>query len=346
MAQHQVDCIQLLKKRKCKEDDTGSKFKEFKNAETTEGLASFDWACMLFSVVELLTKSSFKQYLVEGEIPLDELPHCLVLTLDWLQTQWRVVWCLRHYFKCNVEAVPDITHRRMNDLNLATDAAGWSFTKQRGFIVANIHFGPWNGGGYHKDIQEVCLDLSQNEDPNSPLLLYFWPRIIVDLRLPLEEQGLEGRKHFLAGLPNMKFCRTKNEKASHCKWDSLQKAWMSGQDEYCGPFCYAVTVLAKKKKWINTLEDLTSEDQAVDPVLWQPLEEEAAPIPKGKGKGKHKGKAKAKAKAAVAPTKQRAIAKSEVQRDRAKCANTLHFVLKTVFNLDFVYDMRKRYTYI
>ena len=97
-AQHQVDCIQLLKRRKCKEDDTGSKSKELKAAETTEGLASFDWACMLFSVVQLLTKSSFKQFVSAGELPLDELPKCLVLCLDWLQTQWHVVWCLRHYF--------------------------------------------------------------------------------------------------------------------------------------------------------------------------------------------------------------------------------------------------------
>ena len=138
---------------------------------------------------------------------------------------------MRHKAQLKFERILEITHRRMNDLNNAVAAVGRTSVRQKCLVCANVHYGPWNGGAFHPDIKEMALDLSENADPNEPVLLWFWPRIVDCMGLQPEERGVDGRKKFLSNLLNMKLIRVKTEKASKAKWGSLQKSWNRSQDK-------------------------------------------------------------------------------------------------------------------
>ena len=116
------------------------------------------------------------------------------MCMDFLQVQFRAAFFMRHRLGHNVEAIIEITHRRMNDMNLGMDSTGRADVRQKAGVITSVHYGPWNGGGFHKQIKEMAADLGQNADENEAILVHFWPRIIVDHRLPPEEHGAPGRK--------------------------------------------------------------------------------------------------------------------------------------------------------
>jgi hypothetical protein len=121
-------------------------------------------------------------------------------------------------------------------------------------------------------------------DPNDPVLMFFWSRIVFDMELPVEEQGVEGRKAFLTSLPSLPPFRVKGEKSSKQKWGSLQRAWGHSKDGYVGPDLFVKTYLALKKKWNKSLSDLLPTAVSIDsPVTLMPPMAENAPSSSSSG---------------------------------------------------------------
>ena len=289
--EYERDCVELLKR---KHDETAAeapKSKQMKRQVILDGLATFDYGMLLDDTVNLVTGRPLTQFHNPGPLPLDRMPRTLVICADFLQTQWRCGWYLRHKCELNLELILETTHRRHNDITLATSEAGYSGVHQRALIVENAHYGPWSGGAHHKDIQECALDLSENAPTNDPILLHFWPTIILDLKLEPELHGAEGRKWFLEHLLAMDFVRVRSGKSAKSRWASVSKYWMDCHDSYPGALAYVLTHFGKRKRWIKCLDDLQPPSSSVDVVQMEiPLV--AAPAPKAKAKGKAAAAAK------------------------------------------------------
>jgi hypothetical protein len=118
----------------------------------------------------------------------------------------------------------------------------------------------------------------------------------------------------------------------------VNKTWMDGQDDYCGSLAYILAHLAKRKKWITSLDDLSSQSSTLDTVHLEVLPAPAAPKAKAKGAAKAKGKA---APAVMSAAKLRDEASKDIGRDRKRTCHTLHFVLQNVASKEFVGEMRE-----
>ena len=300
---HERDTIQLLRRR------AGNKpaLKKAKIAADTEHLASFDFMASLADVLCLMASQGLDGWFVEGPLDLNTVPRSLILTMDFQQTQWRVLWFLRHWVGLNIEGVLELVHRRNNDLGLAIIEADFGTVRDRGFICANVHFGPLPHGGNHAELRDVALDLSTNACPDDPELMFFWPKIKHELKLPVESDNREGRQAFLHGLPEMRNIKTHGVKASNGKWGSLQEAWTKGMDQFIGTDLYVMTHLGKRKRWLpNGIQDLYPVSSACDQLIRHgsaallPAAVAASLGPTGKAAAKAKtgavpaGKAKAK----------------------------------------------------
>ena len=139
------------------------------------------------------------------------------------QVQWRVLWFLRHKVRLNVEGFLEPVHRRKNDLNLAIYESDYGTIADKGYVCANIHFGPLPNGGNHKQLKDVALDLSANADPDDPELILNWPKITNELNIPPEQNNRAGRQHFLDRLPTMRNVTTHGVKAASGKWGRCRK---------------------------------------------------------------------------------------------------------------------------
>ena len=124
-ARHEADCISLLKRKSTEDEEVGKKAKKAKLEDKIGGLVFLDCARGIADTVQILTKETIDQFRTVGPLPLDVIPKTLVLTMDFLLLQFRVAWFLRHQLQMNVEPIVEITHRRMNDINVAMGSRVW-----------------------------------------------------------------------------------------------------------------------------------------------------------------------------------------------------------------------------
>ena len=329
-AANERDTIQLLRRGSAVGEQP---CKKMKIAADAEHLASFDFMAACFDVLRLMTKEGFDGWHMEGPLPHDRVPRSLWWTMDWEQKQWRVMWFLRH-LGVQVEGIQEPVHRRNNDLGLGIIEAGYGTIRDKGFICANVHFGPHPHGGNHKDIEDTARDLSVNADPDDPELIFYWPQIMACERLPMEMDCRAGRQSWLHDLPNRKCFATRGSKASNGKWGSLQEAW-GNMDDSIGAENYVLTHLAKRKKWLpNGLVDLYPASCECDALLLSSRGGPASAAPTAKANAAAAPAAAPKAKAKAKPT--RKSCKSQVLTEKRKCQNALHFVLKCKFDENFV----------
>ena len=96
------------------------KKKKAKREDKLERLSAFDMIASWHNGLMAHMGAGLEVFLDRGE---DEarVPPSLVLSLDWDQKQWCGVWFLRNKLGLCLEAVPDVTHRRSRDLDLAID---------------------------------------------------------------------------------------------------------------------------------------------------------------------------------------------------------------------------------
>ena len=90
----------------------------------------------------------------------------------------------------------------------------YGLIRGKAYICVHHHDGPWHGGGRNNDHRACAQELSENKDLDDAELMRRWPRIDEDLNIPIEDQNREGRRKFLARLPDMDCVRTKGGHAS------------------------------------------------------------------------------------------------------------------------------------
>ena len=334
---HERDTIQLLRRGStCMGEPVAKKAR----ADTdSEHIASWDFLASLHHVLEIMTDCGLDSWYYEGAISIDTLPPCLFLCMDFCQIQWRVLWFPRHQLQLNIEGIVEPVHRRNNDLNLAIIEAEYGTDREKIFLCANVHYAPYEKAVFHKDMQECAAGLSVNADPDDPELIFYWERIVAELGIPSEDDNRTGREKFLKSMPNLKCVSTKGEKAAKSKWGSMNAAWDKSMDGFISVDLYIGTHLAKKKKWINTIEDLHPQSSHCDKlIVWGGAARKSSGAANSGATVKAPAGAKAKpaAKAVAVGKPTLAKVKKEVQAEKSKCKNGLHFVIKTKFDQHWV----------
>ena len=105
-ADHQRDCIDLVKRKSAAAEEIAPKAKRAKAQTSCEGLASYDFAAALADTVQTVTTKPIDEFChTDGPLPLDKIPRAIVLTMDWLQSQWRAGWFMRHKLKMSIELI-------------------------------------------------------------------------------------------------------------------------------------------------------------------------------------------------------------------------------------------------
>ena len=107
----ELDCLGFLKGRS-DGDATSQKAKKQKTQDTAEHLASYDELMSWGNATIIWTGEGLQQFRHVGDLDTTTLPQSIFLTLDWVQTQWRCVWFLKHHAHLNLDAFFDLTHRR------------------------------------------------------------------------------------------------------------------------------------------------------------------------------------------------------------------------------------------
>ena len=230
-----------------------------------EHIYSRDIITRLANVLRIWCDVNLDWFYVAGELPADQVPRSLFITQDWLQAQWRVIWFMREHLAMNVEAFPDQVHRWERDLDLATNESGYGLERDKTFICANYHYGPWNGAGWHSEYKGIADELSRQKDPDDAELIRVWPRIVQELKIPVEEDNRAGRIKFLAGLCDLACVRTKGEYVSSKKWRAVQAAW-GFMDSFIATDCFVLGHWCKKKQWVRTFEALEPNSSSLDEI--------------------------------------------------------------------------------
>ena len=329
------------------ENESKGVAKKAKMLATGERLAAYDVGRTLENMLLGHNGMGLERFLDNGDPG-----RMLILTMDWEQKQWCLFWYLRNFLKLMVEAVPDVEHVRHRNLEAATDDSGFRLTANRRNVMVNVAYGPWNGSGFMNEITETTAELSRNMEPNDPLLLNYWPRIMQDLELPPSEDNARGRTRYLETLPSAQATYLHGPKASTKRWCSghLAGRW---HDAYHSTKCVVIGHLGVKRKWVDSIEDLST--------VQRPRKKKRGMNPPGEpdngncnaggvgvvaagSAGRSSGdppvpKAKAEPKSKSAAASKRS-AKQKTDSERSKCINTLHYVLKLVNDSDFIMSER------
>lgn len=183
--------LTFLKPRKRSAGDThDSSVRKAKKARTTPRLASLDWMLDINQALAVgrgVGLSSFaKPHEYDVEFPLlppeDTDPPVLVFGAMDQESKQRSACCymahaLRHEGPMDPAAQPQRTH---NDVELCIARAGLRLVWHRRLAIVNCSYGPWNGGLYMRDMEDIGAELGVLLDADHPVLLKVWSRICCD----------------------------------------------------------------------------------------------------------------------------------------------------------------------
>ena len=184
----------------------------------------------------------------------------MVLCTDQEATQLSALYYLKFGSSLLVEHVNDPAHRSHNDVHLALAAAGLLTLGLMSFGLYNVRYGPWNKGTWFGKVQQTADEMSRSMSPSDPLLVTFFPHILVDEGRSQEENTVENRRSFLESLPNRSFVfELKGSKASPSRFNSLSIAHAELDPDWSA-FCLVLAVLCISEGWVKKASDLWSPD--------------------------------------------------------------------------------------
>ena len=144
------------------------------------------------------------------EIPADLVVACLCVATD--EEQYQIT--AGEFTTANKPAglgctgvrFRDEFHRWNNDLNSAVAFAGLATAEKAGTLIFNVGYGPWQKAAWYHMILASGQMVLKTIQPNSRMVLRFWPRHLVDSELVgLTDDaivGQEGRRQYVAGIPS------------------------------------------------------------------------------------------------------------------------------------------------
>ena len=147
----------FLRKRTREWDHEGEGLhKKVRKAAVEDRIASLDIALILENMLQMHNGQGLSRFEDDSEgKPENHIPPSLVLCLDWEQVQWCMVWFCRNKLQLCLEGIPDPTHVRHRNLEMATDQSGYRGVVYKSNSCHNVAYGPWQGGNFLKDIQDL-----------------------------------------------------------------------------------------------------------------------------------------------------------------------------------------------
>ena len=196
-------------------------------------------------------------------IPADMVVACLCVATDEEQYQITagefITASKPEGLGCTGVRFRDEFHRWNNDLNNAVAFAGLATVEKAGTLIFNIGYGPWQKAAWYHMILASGQKIAQTIQPNSRMVLRFWPRHLVDNGLVGTTDdaivGQEGRRQYIAGVPRQNLLHLKGGRVSPSAWMSFQKVgaeWSSS----IATRAMVLATLCLEKGWVLTEEDL------------------------------------------------------------------------------------------
>ena len=150
-------------------------------------------------------------------IPADMVVACLCVATDEEQYQITagefITASKPEGLGCTGVRFRDEFHRWNNDLNNAVAFAGLATVEKAGTLIFNIGYGPWQKAAWYHMILASGQKIAQTIQPNSRMVLRFWPRHLVDNGLVGTTDdaivGQEGRRQYIAGIPRQNLMHLK-----------------------------------------------------------------------------------------------------------------------------------------
>lgn len=254
--QWEDEAMTFLGKRFAETERDGARAKKRARQEhKVERLASLDVLRVWQNSLVCHTTMGLERW-VEVESPAPGfVPPFLAISQDWSQVQWCPLWFLRNHVRLYIEAVPDATHVRHRNVDLATAMANERVTVAKAHCCNNVRSGPWQGAAYGRDLEDAALAISNNFGPNDPLLLFYWDDIRRDLCLDAGYEGTPGRERFLRELPTLRHVDVRPPKSSPSRWCSFQHA-CAFMDKFWAVDNLLLAFVCIQKKWVDTLDQL------------------------------------------------------------------------------------------
>lgn len=184
--------MQFFRKRK-QASDTGmpsaeNQQRKVKKLKTSPKLATSDWLHALHTSLDIgLPHGGLAKFLPEqrafdeperDSFKVENVPLLTIGADQEAKQRTGIFYLISRGF--SVTSLQPIHHRRNNDLNLAFQAAGFASVLKRCVIKANAAYGPFGTGLFMSDLRDASVDVSNNLDPNHPLVAAMWPRICKD----------------------------------------------------------------------------------------------------------------------------------------------------------------------
>ena len=192
----------------------------------------------------------------------------------------------------------DEFHRWNNDLNNAVAFAGLATAEKAGTLIFNVGYGPWQKAAWYHMILASGQRIAKTMQPNSRMVLRFWPRHLVENGLVgLTDDaivGQEGRRQYIAGIPRQNLLNLKGGKVSPSAWMSFQKVGAEWSPSLATRAMVLAT-LCLEKGWLLTEEDLFAPTRC---GVEASLEKDASgdkPAPKSKAEAMRAAKARIEA---------------------------------------------------
>jgi hypothetical protein len=230
------------------------------------GLEMFQNVCKLkkLNLFEGCATGKFPD--VTPKIPTDLTVECFCFVSDQEQSQiaggeFIVAAKSQGGLECTGVRFSDDFHRWNNDLESAVAKSGLAAVEKAATLIFNIGYGPWQKAAFYHMIIASGTKISQTLQPNSRLVLKFWPRHLVDVGLQDATSddvvGEAGRRAYVAAIPEQNLMNLKGVKVSPSAWMSFQKAGASWNSSLATR-ALVLSSLCLEKGWIVTEEDLFS----------------------------------------------------------------------------------------
>lgn len=193
-------------------------------------------------------------------------PAVLVHVTDQEQTQVSAGMYMvdPHGLKLTAVHMFDFFHRVWNCLGTATARSGLTPAFYAATMIFDLGYGPWETCAWWALMLAEASDMAAHMKADDPLLLSFWPRILVDKRLHLsnrdEDVGRAARERHLQDLAARGPMDIKNVKCKPSIWMSFHGAF-DAWDSNINTRGMILASLSVHKRWITSHKQLFGDSQ-------------------------------------------------------------------------------------
>ena len=278
-------------------------------------LPTLHWIFDMKHGLEMLGRPLKSFVATDDVIAAAEYPPLLTVCTDQESLQLAASNFLKWHVGLMMEHVYDPQHRRSNDSTLALAECGLLQRCCVNLCLFNLKFGPFLKGGWHTLIIQTAQKVSEELDPNDPVLKHFMPSILEDYGETWDQNNEARRKRFLRELPTAPFVTSKGPKAAMSRFNSVTQAALF-LDEHWSAQTFLFTMTCLIQGWVTYADQLWQPDDAT------PVDEPAGP--KASSSVEPSGAAASSSSSRPSKAQAKLEAKNTLAKMRGKAVNTFH----------------------